>query len=131
MKALLLLRDRRDALLFRGCSGRSRSSSTATAAGRTPAIADGRVVRWMGEEAGWETFAVMDPDWSEKVCANGVTSTTSNQHNKEQFCGRPIGLRFHRETGVLYIADAYYGLMVIGRSGGMATSFAREAGGSE
>ncbi|TVU26503.1 hypothetical protein EJB05_29053, partial [Eragrostis curvula] len=25
-------------------------------------LADGRVVRWMGEEAGWDTFAVMNPD---------------------------------------------------------------------
>jgi hypothetical protein len=33
--------------------------------GRGPyaGLADGRVVRWMGEEAGWETFAVMNPDW--------------------------------------------------------------------
>jgi hypothetical protein len=33
--------------------------------GRGPygGLADGRVVRWMGELAGWETFAVMNPDW--------------------------------------------------------------------
>jgi hypothetical protein len=33
--------------------------------GRGPyaGIADGRVVRWMGDKAGWETFAVMNPDW--------------------------------------------------------------------
>ena len=33
--------------------------------GRGPyaGLADGRVVRWMGEEAGWETFAVMNPEW--------------------------------------------------------------------
>lgn len=33
--------------------------------GRGPyaGLADGRVVRWMGEEAGWDTFAVMNPDW--------------------------------------------------------------------
>lgn len=33
--------------------------------GRGPyaGLADGRVVRWMGEETGWETFAVMNPDW--------------------------------------------------------------------
>ncbi|KAJ1297841.1 hypothetical protein BS78_01G408500 [Paspalum vaginatum] len=99
--------------------------------GRGPyaGLADGRVVRWMGEEAGWETFAVMNPDWSERACANGVNSTTRKQHEKEEFCGRPLGLRFHRETGELYVADAYYGLMVVGQSGGVATSLAREAGG--
>lgn len=33
--------------------------------GRGPyaGLADSRVVRWMGEEVGWETFAVMNPDW--------------------------------------------------------------------
>jgi sugar lactone lactonase YvrE len=67
---------------------------------------------------------------SEKVCANGVNSTTANQHDKEQFCGRPLGLRFHKETGKLYVADAYHGLMVVGQSGGVATSLAREAGGA-
>ncbi|GJN08373.1 hypothetical protein PR202_ga26284 [Eleusine coracana subsp. coracana] len=99
--------------------------------GRGPyaGLADGRVVRWMGEKAGWETFGVMNPDWSAKVCANGVNSTTRNQHDKEQLCGRPLGLRFHRETGELYVADAYHGLMVVGQSGGVAKSLAREAGG--
>ncbi|KAG8096670.1 hypothetical protein GUJ93_ZPchr0013g34545 [Zizania palustris] len=100
--------------------------------GRGPyaGLADGRVVRWTGEETGWETFAVMSPDWSEKVCANGVESTTKKQHEKEQQCGRPLGLRFHRETGELYVADAYYGLMSVGPGGGVATSLATEAGGS-
>jgi len=58
-----------------------------------------------------------------------VNSTTRKQHEKEEFCGRPLGLRFHRETGELYVADAYYGLMVIGQSGGVASSIAREADG--
>ncbi|EAY89345.1 hypothetical protein OsI_10849 [Oryza sativa Indica Group] len=100
--------------------------------GRGPyaGLADGRVVRWMGEDAGWETFAVMSPDWSEKVCANGVESTTKKQHEMERRCGRPLGLRFHGETGELYVADAYYGLMSVGPNGGVATSLAREVGGS-
>uniref|UniRef100_A0A0D9VS85 Strictosidine synthase conserved region domain-containing protein n=1 Tax=Leersia perrieri TaxID=77586 RepID=A0A0D9VS85_9ORYZ len=100
--------------------------------GRGPyaGLADGRVVRWMGDDAGWETFAVMTPDWSEKVCANGVNSTTKKQHGMERRCGRPLGLRFHRETGELYVADSYYGLMSVGQNGGVATSLAREAGGN-
>ncbi|CAA6661497.1 unnamed protein product [Spirodela intermedia] len=36
-------------------------------------------------------------------------------------CGRPLGLQFHRATGNLYIADAYYGLLVVGPGGGVAT----------
>lgn len=58
-----------------------------------------------------------------------MESTTKKQHGKEKWCGRPLGLRFHRETGELFIADAYYGLMAVGESGGVATSLAREAGG--
>lgn len=26
-------------------------------------LADGRVVRWMGEDIGWQTFAVVSPNW--------------------------------------------------------------------
>lgn len=58
---------------------------------------------------------------SEKICAKGIDSTTSKQWKVEQRCGRPLGLRFHKETGDLYIADAYYGLMVVGPEGGLAT----------
>ncbi|KAL0912862.1 hypothetical protein M5K25_016276 [Dendrobium thyrsiflorum] len=70
--------------------------------GRGPyaGLADGRVVRWMGEAVGWETFAL------------------------EEQCGRPLGLRFDKKTGDLYIADAYYGLMVVGPEGGLAVSLA-------
>lgn len=35
------------------------------ALGRGPyaGLADGRIVRWMGEDKGWETFAVVTPYW--------------------------------------------------------------------
>lgn len=66
---------------------------------------------------------------SEQLCANGVHSTTSKQSKYEQHCGRPLGLRFDRETGDLYIADAYYGLLVVGPKGGIATPLATHAGG--
>ncbi|KAG6741334.1 hypothetical protein POTOM_054567 [Populus tomentosa] len=48
--------------------------------GRGPyaGLADGRVVRWMGQDVGWETFALVTTNWSEKLCARGVDSTTSN-----------------------------------------------------
>ncbi|KAL8483035.1 hypothetical protein ACS0TY_025915 [Phlomoides rotata] len=84
-------------------------------------LADGRIVRWMGLNVGWETFALVSPDWSEKVCAQGVDSTTTKQWKLEAKCGRPLGLRFDKRSGNLYIADAYYGLMVVGPQGGLAT----------
>lgn len=39
-------------------------------------------------------------------------------------CGRPLGLRFDRKSGELYIADAYFGLMVVGPRGGLASPLA-------
>ncbi|KAJ6917475.1 strictosidine synthase-like [Populus alba x Populus x berolinensis] len=61
---------------------------------------------------------------TEKLCARGVDSTTSKQWKHEKLCGRPLGLRFHKESGNLYIADAYYGLLVVGPEGGLATPLA-------
>ncbi|KAJ4904963.1 Protein STRICTOSIDINE SYNTHASE-LIKE 13 [Raphanus sativus] len=94
--------------------------------GRGPytGLADGRVVRWMGEANGWETFSVVTSKWSEEACARGVDSTTNKQWKHEKLCGRPLGLRFDKETGNLYIADAYYGLLVVGPEGGIATPLA-------
>ncbi|KAK4782049.1 hypothetical protein SAY86_016151 [Trapa natans] len=94
--------------------------------GRGPytGLADGRIVRWMGESVGWETFAVVTSTWSEAMCAKGVDSTTAKQWKVEKQCGRPLGLRFNHETGDLYIADAYYGLLVVGAEGGLASPLA-------
>jgi sugar lactone lactonase YvrE len=39
-------------------------------------------------------------------------------HN-EHVCGRPLGLRFDKHDN-LYIADAYFGLLVMGPEGGVA-----------
>lgn len=61
---------------------------------------------------------------SEKVCAKGVDSTTPKQWKVEKKCGRPLGLRFNKESGQLYIADAYFGLLVVGPEGGYATPLA-------
>ncbi|ERN09486.1 protein STRICTOSIDINE SYNTHASE-LIKE 13 [Amborella trichopoda] len=99
--------------------------------GRGPytGLADGRVVRWMGDGLGWETFALVTPGWSESLCANGIHSTTSKQSKHEHRCGRPLGLRFNRKSGDLYIADAYHGLMMVGPQGGIATPLATHAEG--
>ncbi|XVF29399.1 hypothetical protein REPUB_Repub15cG0117800 [Reevesia pubescens] len=101
--------------------------------GRGPytGLADGRIVRWMGEDIGWETFAIVTSNWSEKLCARGVDSSTAKQWKHEKWCGRPLGLRFHKETGDLYIADAYYGLLVVGPAGGLAKPLATHVEGKQ
>ncbi|MBA0830751.1 hypothetical protein Goarm_015261 [Gossypium armourianum] len=101
--------------------------------GRGPytGLADGRIVRWMGEDIGWETFAIVTSNWSEKLCARGVDSTTSKQWKHEKWCGRPLGLRFNKDGGDLYIADAYYGLLVVGPGGGLATPLATHVEGKQ
>lgn len=66
---------------------------------------------------------------SEKLCATGKDSTTYKQWKMEPLCGRPLGLRFDKDSGDLYIADAYYGLMVVGPEGGLAKPLTTEADG--
>ncbi|KAG8644380.1 hypothetical protein MANES_11G123400v8 [Manihot esculenta] len=66
---------------------------------------------------------------TEKHCGRGVDSTTSKQWKHEKQCGRPLGLRFDKKTGNLYIADAYYGLLVVGPEGGVAVPLATHAAG--
>lgn len=61
---------------------------------------------------------------TEKHCLRGNDSTTAKQWKHEKTCGRPLGLRFDKENGDLYIADAYYGLLVVGPNGGLATPLA-------
>lgn len=55
-------------------------------------------------------------------------SALSYQRN-EHICGRPLGLRFDKRTGDLYIADAYMGLLKVGPEGGLATPLVTEAEG--
>ncbi|XP_062079488.1 protein STRICTOSIDINE SYNTHASE-LIKE 13 [Humulus lupulus] len=99
--------------------------------GRGPytGLADGRIVRWMGRDVGWETFALVTSNWSEKVCAKGNESTTKKQWKVEKRCGRPLGLRFDKESGNLFIADAYYGILVVGPEGGVAIPLATHVDG--
>lgn len=47
----------------------------------------------------------------------------------EHICGRPLGLRFDKRTGELYIADAYMGLLKVGPEGGLAMPLVTEAEG--
>ncbi|KAL4178470.1 hypothetical protein AMTRI_Chr13g82470 [Amborella trichopoda] len=83
--------------------------------GRGPytGLADGRIVRLHPPPfTSFSDFAVTSPHWSKERC--------SGAKEDEEVCGRPLGLRFHNRTGELYIADAYYGLLVVGPEGGLA-----------
>ncbi|XP_061345815.1 protein STRICTOSIDINE SYNTHASE-LIKE 3-like [Gastrolobium bilobum] len=66
--------------------------------------------------------------WSE-LCNPIASATPFSYVNTEHICGRPLGLRFDKKTGDLYIADAYFGLMTVGPKGGLATSLVTEAEG--
>ncbi|CAL5042057.1 unnamed protein product [Urochloa decumbens] len=91
--------------------------------------ADGRVLRWGGGDgaAGWTTYTY-SPSYARNGCA--VPSKLPPAAT-ESLCGRPLGLRFHTESGDLYVADAYMGLMRVGPGGGeAATVLATEAGGA-
>ncbi|XXG55056.1 hypothetical protein AAC387_Pa03g2789 [Persea americana] len=91
--------------------------------GRGPytGVSNGRIIRWREEEHVWDEFAVTSPQWR-AVCQE-------SQQKLEHICGRPLGLRFHEKTGELYIADAYFGLCVVGREGGQAMPVATKAQG--
>lgn len=94
--------------------------------GRGPytGIADGRVVFWDGQK--WNDFAYTSANRS-SLC-DPKPSPLSYLKN-EHICGRPLGLRFDKRTGDLYIADAYFGIMKVGPEGGLAESLTTEADG--
>ncbi|KAJ1404179.1 Strictosidine synthase, conserved region [Sesbania bispinosa] len=84
-------------------------------------VADGRILKWEGEERGWTEFAV--------TSSNRTDCVRPFAPELEHVCGRPLGLRFDKKSGDLYIADAYLGLKVVGPTGGLATQVATEAEG--
>ncbi|GMH12698.1 hypothetical protein Nepgr_014539 [Nepenthes gracilis] len=94
--------------------------------GRGPyaGVADGRILFWDGES--WKDFAYTSSNRSE-LC-NWKPNPASYLKN-EHICGRPLGLRFYKKTGDMYIADAYFGLMKVGPEGGLATLLTNEADG--
>lgn len=90
-------------------------------------IADGRILRWEGAHLGWTQFATVYPNGSEH-CKPQSPPAPNLAHEHE--CGRPLGIHFMQSTGELYIADAYFGLLVVGPDGGQAKPLVREAEGS-
>ncbi|XP_076937655.1 protein STRICTOSIDINE SYNTHASE-LIKE 3-like [Bidens hawaiensis] len=94
--------------------------------GRGPysGLADGRVVFWNGNS--WSDFAYTSPNRSE-ICDRKPTIV--GYFKTENICGRPLGLRFDKKSGELYLADAYFGLLKVGPEGGLATSLVTEVEG--
>ncbi|MBA0563327.1 hypothetical protein Golob_008309 [Gossypium lobatum] len=86
-------------------------------------VSDGRILKWQGSNLGWKEFAITSPNRDRKVC-DGSTNPEF-----EPTCGRPLGLKFNSKTCDLYIADAYFGLLVAGRNGGKAQQLATSADG--
>ncbi|KAK8950558.1 Strictosidine synthase 1 [Platanthera guangdongensis] len=84
-------------------------------------VADGLILKRQLDGRGWQRFA-FPSQWSEVPCH-------SDEMHSESECGRPLGLRFNEKTGELYIADAYFGLMVVQPEGGWARTVAAEADG--
>lgn len=84
-------------------------------------VADGRVLKWEGDGRGWTDFAVTTSE--RKECVRPFAP------EMEHICGRPLGLRFDKKTGDLYIADAYFGLQVVEPNGGLATPLVTEVEG--
>lgn len=89
-------------------------------------VADGRIMLWNGAEIGWTEFAYTSPNWTTACIPKDPTSPNLKL---EHICGRPLGLRFNKSSGDLFIADAYFGLMVVGPQGGVARSLTTEAEG--
>ncbi|XP_016567602.1 protein STRICTOSIDINE SYNTHASE-LIKE 10 [Capsicum annuum] len=77
-------------------------------------VGDGRVLKYEGPNIGFTEFATTSPNRT-KIRCDGTNDPIS-----QQICGRPLGLEFYTRTGDLYITDAFYGLLVVGSSGGLA-----------
>ncbi|CAL5088577.1 unnamed protein product [Urochloa decumbens] len=88
-------------------------------------VSNGRILRWRGPIRGWTEFAHNQKHEAVAMCAAKKRLVVP-----ESACGRPLGLQFHRASGDLYYADAYLGLMRVGRRGGRAEAVATEAGGA-
>ncbi|RYR27424.1 hypothetical protein HN51_061044 [Arachis hypogaea] len=84
-------------------------------------VSDGRILKWHQQHRSWTQFAVTSATRDKKLC-DGLTNTTL-----EPLCGRPLGLKFNTVTCDLYIADAYFGLVVVGAAGGVAKQLVHSA----
>ncbi|KAF5774256.1 putative strictosidine synthase transcription factor WD40-like family [Helianthus annuus] len=78
-------------------------------------VADGRILKWKGPAIGFVDFAYISPNRTKKLCDG------TNDLELGPTCGRPVALSFNYKTSDLYITDAFFGLLVVGFNGGLAT----------
>ncbi|XP_076936920.1 protein STRICTOSIDINE SYNTHASE-LIKE 12-like [Bidens hawaiensis] len=79
------------------------------------AVADGRILKWKDPATGFVDFAYTSPNRAKKLCDG------TNDLELGPICGRPVALSFNYKSGDLYITDAFFGLLVVGFNGGLAT----------
>lgn len=78
-------------------------------------VADGRILKWQGPTTGFLDFAFTSPNRTKNICDG------TNDLKLGPICGRPVALSFNYKTSDLYITDAFFGLLVVGFNGGLAT----------
>ncbi|KAL8209924.1 hypothetical protein R6Q57_006656 [Mikania cordata] len=76
-------------------------------------VADGRILKWKGPTVGFVDFAYTSPNRTKELC--------DGTQDLGPICGRPVALSFNYKTSDLYITDAFFGLLVVGFNGGLAT----------
>ncbi|KAJ1428131.1 Strictosidine synthase, conserved region [Sesbania bispinosa] len=79
-------------------------------------VSDGRILKYDESNACFLEFAHTSPDRDKAIC-DGISDFSPLQ----EICGRPLGLSFNHNSGDLYIADAYFGLVKVPSDGGAAT----------
>nr|GMC71888.1 protein STRICTOSIDINE SYNTHASE-LIKE 11-like [Ipomoea batatas] len=79
-------------------------------------VNDGRILKFLN--GNFNDFATTCLIRTKEKC-DGISLT-----NIQAECGRLLGLYFDRRREELYITDAFYGLLKVGRNGGLATQLA-------
>ncbi|PWA49803.1 strictosidine synthase [Artemisia annua] len=77
-----------------GVSGPTSAAFGALSKGPFTTVNDGRILKWLGQK----NFVMV----------------------QRPVCGRPLALSYQQSTSILYIVDAYFGLLVVGPLGGLA-----------
>ncbi|XP_065855352.1 protein STRICTOSIDINE SYNTHASE-LIKE 2-like [Euphorbia lathyris] len=99
------------------------------AAGKGPyaTISDGRVIKWEHNQTTWLHFASSSTHTHRRERCEG--RDIKDGYEREVIYGRPLGLCFNKSNNHLYIADAYFGLLLVGPNGGPPTTIAKDAEG--
>ncbi|KAJ0048666.1 hypothetical protein Pint_16354 [Pistacia integerrima] len=92
-------------------------------AGPYTGVSAGRILKYVNPTDGFQDFAVTSPTRPKQLCDG------SSDPARESICGRPLGLEFNKQTGLLYISDAYFGLVAVGPNGGTAAQLVTSAEG--